>query len=119
MVSGFELKMTGMGPAVMGFWSMSTPMQALTTVIPGQESLLKAGLPLMMLAGAGRACSRSWTPFSPSALTAHLRATPLGWGSLAPSRRISVKNGRLLLVVLCELFGMSYRCNNYDVVKYM
>ena len=42
-----------------------------------------------------------------------------GLGQLGSLPQNLCENGRLLLVVLCELFGMSYRCNNYDVVKYM
>ena len=59
VVSKLELKRVGTGPAVMGLWSISTPRRELTTVMPGHVSRLNAGLPLMIAAGEGRACSNS------------------------------------------------------------
>ena len=59
MVSGLELKRTGIGPAVMGWWSMSTLRMWWTTEMPGHVSLLKAGLLLTVDAGDGRAWSSS------------------------------------------------------------
>ena len=68
----------GLGPNVVGWWSISTDMLKEMTVFPGHESLLKASLLFMIEAGAGKVWRISWVPHSPSALMAHLRLTPLG-----------------------------------------
>jgi len=66
--------------------------------MPGHMSRLNVGLLFKEAAVAGRACKMRDRPPSPSALMAHLMATPLGGCSLALSDKSSEKCTKIIML---------------------